>query len=160
MPVIHKVLGHAPMITLKVDAETIARSCVRNGHHCMVAEALKKQYPNLSYIAADIQTIRATDLKKRERYIWITPRNVQQLIIDFDQGKKPAPFKINMRVGQILESGNGMPLKKKGERKPRAKAQVGVEKNHPRIAAIVGGKAPPRSPIGFRREFGVRALTK
>lgn len=158
MPVIEKILGHAPAVRLRVDAETINTSCVRNGHHCMVAEALKKQFPNLCYISADIQTIRATDLKKHERYIWLTPRPIQQLIIDFDQGKKPTPFSTLLRVGQILESGNGT----RGKTKKAKAPTLAKHKNHPRVTpVIVGGKAPPKSsPIGFRREFGVRALTK
>ena len=158
-----KMLGHSPQLTLKITKDIIDRSTTRNSNHCMVAEAVRKAHPNLTHIAVDIQTIRASDFKKRERYVWLTPRKVQQLIVDFDMGKPIDPFQCTLTEGQTIEVGQHW-LKtdeQKTKAKKRAKRLEALRKkrngNRHTIPVKVGGKAPPRS-IGARRSFGLRSL--
>ena len=147
------LLGKAPRIIFDVTKELINDGVSRNSNHCMVAEGLKSGYPELKYVAVDIQTIRASDPEKRERYVWITPRSVQQMIVDFDRGRKPKPFKVYLRDGQVIESGRtndkGYKKKKAALRKSRGSRRSVPQK--------VGGKTPPKA-IGQRRAYGLRSL--
>lgn len=140
-------LGHAPRITVEVTAKRINEGAKRNSNHCMVAESLKDAYPRLKYVAVDIQTIRATDLKKRERYIWLTPTSVQNMIINFDRGVKPLPFTFTCQDGQTTQAATKTPAQKAALRLSRRKG----------MPSRVGGRRPPRA-IGLRRSFGLRSL--
>jgi hypothetical protein len=147
-------LGRAPIVTCHVTKDIVATSVARNSNHCIMAEALKKALPHLKCLSVDIQTIRASDFEKGERYVYLTPRDCQVAIIDFDRGKTPKPFKFTLRAGQTIASG-----KNNRKQKPSAKAKMRrpVKGNRQSMLEVVGGVAPPRS-IGQRRQFGLRAL--
>lgn len=149
-------LGHTPRFTGRVSAEILDKSMQRNSNHCMLAEAVKQANPKLKYVSVDIQTIRATDLSKSERYVWLTPRRCQLAIIKFDQGKRPTPFKFELRDGQTVRAG-------KKHRKTKSKAVRRSNLRPPKKGAAgsvpvrVGGEVPPKS-VGRRRSFGLRSL--
>lgn len=155
-------LGHPPKFTAKVTKDILADACKRNSNTCMVACALKEAKPKLSRIAVDIQTIRATDWKKGERYVWLTPRSIQQKIVDFDAGKDIKPFAFKMGDGQTIEVAPKTPKQKSKMRAnniKRKKAQLRMARdgNRTGVPVVVGGKAPPKA-IGSRRAFGLRSL--
>lgn len=136
-----------------ITKEAIENGIAKNSNHCMVADALKAAYPHLKYIAVDIQTIRATDTERKERYVWITPRHIQQLIIDFDHGKRPAPIKeVRLQRGMIIASGHS-----DGDNKKRRTKRATLKKTGHRVPVVKATRSPPRS-IGARREFGLRAF--
>ena len=144
-----EVLGRAPRLTIKVTSEIIKRSEKRNSNHCVFAEGIKVAYPHLNYIAVDLQTMRATNPAKHERYTWLTPRVAQIAIIDFDRGKEQQPFTFVLDNGHTTRSGTTRP-KKVSLRQPRhANAQSALQP--------VGGSPPPHS-VGQRRQFGLRRL--
>jgi hypothetical protein len=149
-------LGHAPRIAFDVTKEDIKDATSRNSNNCMVAQALKRAYPNLRYVSVDIQTIRASDPKKRERYVWLTPRRVQQGIVDFDLGRSPTPCRVEFRDGQVTGmGGHGAKKKSKAKlRQPRGAAGHGRT-----VPERVGGKTPPKA-VGQRREFGLRSMDR
>lgn len=149
-------LGRAPRISVHVSQKVINEAVARNSNHCMVAEAIKEKYPELRYVSVDIQTIRATDRAKRERYVWLTPRSVQVPIIKFDAGIRPQPFGFQCREGQVIESGRGNDRARTRRAKLRPAAKSGGN-NRRRVPGIVGGKTPPRS-VGQRRAYGLRKL--
>lgn len=149
------ILGHAPRIHLRATEEIIENSMARNSNHCVVAEALKEQYPHLTHISVDISTIRATDKAKKERYVWLTPRSVQQMIVDFDRGIKPKPFAFFCRDGQVTESGKG--YHKRKHKKSKLRQPRGAAGHGRTVPERVGGARPPMA-IGQRRSFGLRAL--
>lgn len=140
-------LGRAPHLTVEVTAKRINEGAKRNSNHCMVAESVKDARPDLRYISVDVQTIRATNRKKKERYIWLTPRSVQEMIINFDRGVKPLPFIFKCSDGQTVPTSRRT-TKAKLRRSRFGKANV---------PAISGGRKPPRS-VGLRRSFGLRSL--
>lgn len=156
---IQRTLGHSPEFSLNVTPQNIADGVERNSNHCVIADAIKEARPDLKYISVDIQTIRATDVTKKERYVWITPRAVQQFIIDFDRGERAQvkPFKTKLRMGQTITAGH-TDKQNKQRRAKDAKLRRPRSKNGGNAPLIpVGGKAPPRA-IGQRRQFGLRAL--
>lgn len=149
-----------PRLTINVTQELIDKSTVKDSSHCMIAEAVKEAFPKARHVAVDLATIRFTDPGVGLRYIYLTPRHVQEALLDFDQGVKPEPFSLQIRAAQTLPSGTG---KKGRARLERAEESGGT----PHIR--VGGKTPPIGPLtstsipnrtGRRREFGLRAITK
>jgi hypothetical protein len=148
-------LGHTPRFTISITREVLERMIASNSNHCAIAEAVKEAYPHLTHIAVDIQTIRATDKNKKERYVWLTPRRGQTLIIDVDQGRKDQirPFKMMLRDGQTIRSGHGA----RAESRKPSKLRRPKNGNHQSAPVRVGGKAPPRM-VGQRRQFGLRAM--
>ena len=146
------ILGHPPRIKIKVEDDTISDAVRANSNHCMIAEALKKARPGLSHVAVDIQTIRATDKDKAERYCWLTPRSIQQAIVQFDMGHRPGPFMFELRDGQTTPSGHAYRRKRQRGTKQLRRPRNGSATS---VLERVGGAMPPRS-IGQRREFGLR----
>jgi hypothetical protein len=159
------VLGSTPHFRANVTKDIVDRGIARNSNHCMIAEAVKEAYPRLSRIAVDIQTIRATDQKKGERYVWLTPRSTQRAIIDFDQGKKPQPFTFGLTNGQTLRVRKYPEATKKKMRKyyhdeikPKKQAEAKIRRRGgTNVPNVIGGTAPPKS-VGARRSFGLRSL--
>jgi hypothetical protein len=148
-------LGHPPRVVATVTAEDITTAVPRNSNTCMVAESLKRAKPKLRHIAVDIQTIRATDPEKGERYIWLTPRSIQQAIVDFDAEIKPKPFQFKLWDGQTILAGRNRPSNKRAYKAKLRKAKS--TRNKSAVPVKVGGKAPPKA-IGSRRAFGLRSL--
>lgn len=141
-------LGSAPRCRVQVTRADIDRAEVRNSGHCMAADALKRAYPHLSHIMVDIQTMRATDRVKGERYIWLTPGIVQDMIIDFDQEIHVEEFtyELQRRFSQTVSAGfNRKKFQRVGMRPGETTGSVPLR---------VGGQAPPRA--GQRREWGLR----
>jgi hypothetical protein len=150
-------LGHPPKVVATVTADDIETAKPRNSNTCMVAEALKRARPKFKFVAVDIQTIRATDPEKGERYIWLTPRSIQQAIVDFDGGKKPDPFQFRLWDGQTIAAGRRSNWAKgRKTSKARLRKAKSTRVNHA-VPVKVGGKAPPKA-IGSRRAFGLRSL--
>lgn len=151
------MLGHAPRVHIKVDQETIDEAVERNSNSCMVSNAIKKAYPNLKYVGGDIQTFRASDPAKGERYIWLTPKSIQQMIVDFDAGKRPRPFSFYFRDGQVIEAKSSTKGVKRPRKATKARLRTARGGNRRTVPERVGGKAPPKA-IGSRRMFGSRGL--
>jgi hypothetical protein len=132
-----------------VTQKRIDEGAVRNSNHCMVAESLHDAFPHLSRVAVDVQTIRATDTKRKERYVWLTPSSVQRLIIDFDRGLKPRPFMFRCTDGHTVRMAH------RGSR--RRKVDISTAGSRKYKVRAKGGRLPAHS-IGVRRTFGLRSL--
>ena len=169
-------MRRAPSPTVEVTEEIISTAVERDSGYCMIAEAIRVAVPFCSSPNADLQTIRFSDPVRRQRYIYLTPRVVQQAIVDFDQGVKPEPFSFKLRGAQIV------PMQHKGSSPPKTpeqkakNAQEVAESKKRRMARmefrerreggpkpgsipeIEGGTPPPVAPLSRRRTFGLRAL--
>lgn len=104
-------LGHAPFVTIQVTEEIIANAVRSNSAHCVVADAITAYFREhrpeaAAYVAADLQTVRFTNRAKGERYTYLTPRKCQVAIVDWDQGRTPAPFTFTLRDGQTSVAGH------------------------------------------------------
>jgi hypothetical protein len=87
---------HAPRFDVTITRERIETAIRRDSAYCMIAEALKEAYPNARYVLVDLQCIRFSDMTKRLRFVYLTPRVAQHALIDFDQGQVPEPFAFRM----------------------------------------------------------------
>lgn len=173
-------LRRAPRLRAKATQEMIDDAVERNSGHCVFADAVRIADPNLSYVSVDLQTIRATDRTKNERYIWLTPRKVQQFLVDFDWGLRAnlEPVAFELRDGQTISSGKignrsqdkyQSSDERKMNRKDRKKyerRQLSFRNGDPDsgvLPHIIGGGPPPSpsSPVrypGNRRRFGLKHL--
>lgn len=119
----------------------------------MIAESLKAAYPHYKFVAVDVATIRATDPDKGVRYVWLTPRTIQKMIVEYDQGNKPKPLKsVRLQRGMEIASGRV----NTGHKKKPGKKAVLVKRGHS-VPIVRGGKSPPKAS-GARRAFGLRSM--
>lgn len=147
----------------------------------MIADAVEAVYAEKHgttpcRVAVDVQSIRLTDRKRGQRFVYLTPRVAQRALVQFDQGITPTEFTFRLQSGQVI------PIKQK-KNKPRSEAQRAhakkiADKARRRAAAAklhvsgksakhtgaveinkIGGKAPPRAALsGNRRQFGLKSL--
>jgi hypothetical protein len=166
------------MVRIEVTAEIIDASLARDSTHCMIAESLKAARPEAKSISVDLATIRFTDAKKGVRYTYLTPRVAQVQLVNFDQGRKPAPFSFVLRGAHITRKGQTKPPKDMPEDERQRRAEAGRKLNESlkktklvradtgngTVPDRVGGEAPPIQrngdglPFSRRRAFGLRGL--
>lgn len=53
---------------------------------CLIADAIKRQYPQYTNVSVDVATIRLSDREAGERYTYLTPPSAKDLLLYFDQG--------------------------------------------------------------------------
>lgn len=75
----------SPTLALTITEEDRDEAIRSNSGGCLIADAIKRQYPHLSSITVDMATIRCTDRKRGERYVYLTPADAQQVLLAFDQ---------------------------------------------------------------------------
>ena len=98
-----RVSAVSPTLTLAITEENRARAIASNSGGCLIADAIKDQYPNLSGVTVDMATIRATDRAKGVRYIYLTPPNAQHVLLSYDQGwPNPTEELVVRRAVQVL----------------------------------------------------------
>lgn len=156
-------IKRSPKLKVSVAQHHIDKAVRHNSHYCMIAEAIKDLYPNLSHVSADLQSIRATDRKKALRYIYLTPQIAQLAIIMFDRGELFRPINFTLRgahtvAAMITNRQRGKPTLKRVKLGRRRIIKTADRRDKP---DVVGGRALPRH-AGSKgiREFGVRAFTK
>lgn len=143
---------------VEITQETIDNSMRANSAHCMIAEAIKKAFPEVRKVGVDLQTIRFTDPIKRKRFIFLTPRAGQEALIRFDQGHEVKAFQITLTPSQIIPLRDHR--KPRDPNAPRRKTRL-VTPSGGAVPTRVGGKAPPEAVLSNRgqvRRFGLKAL--
>jgi hypothetical protein len=76
----------APILDLSITDEVWEKAKQASSGGCLIADAIKRQYPHLTGIVVDMATIRASDSEKGLRYTWLTPPIGQHLLLSYDQG--------------------------------------------------------------------------
>jgi hypothetical protein len=149
----------APAPKISITPDIIAAACVRNSSKCMVSDQIHESIPGACYISTDLQTIRWTDKKKGLRYVYLTPRNVQIAIVDFDKGIKPAPFSFRLRGGAVHLSQTDQRHRphRIRDRVSKTKAKIVKRGHRGTVPDIVGGRTPPIASAHMRT-FGLRNL--
>ena len=87
----------APILDLEITDEIWETAKQASSGGCLIADAIKKQYPHLTGIAVDMATIRASDRAKGYRYTWLTPPVGQHLLLSFDQGWSQSTDRVKSR---------------------------------------------------------------
>jgi hypothetical protein len=145
----------APRVKVTVRKEIIAAAKLGDAAHCMIAEAIRAEYPRARWVQADVQSIRFTDREKGFRYTYMTPKGVQRNLIKFDQGTKPSPFTFLLTEGKIKRISR--PPKRAASANLRKAAAKGRKSQKPSVkpksAAVAKNVAP-----SHQRQFGVRSL--
>lgn len=175
-------LHRAPKVCVDVREDIIATAIRRRSGHCMISNSVRACVKDAEYISTDLQTIRWTNRKKRERYIYFTPPVAQHALLKFDQGNADIkPFKFTLYNGQIVTMKVGKQVKR-----TRKRLIPSDNPTHPNQLQVTGGSPPPLGPlasgagtgkklsarylnrnrditdeslkIGQRRSFGLRAI--
>lgn len=121
----------SPTLNLEITKEIYDRAVRANSHACIIADAIKEQYPEFSSVDVNIATTRVSDRKRGERYIYLTPTSAGEQVLAFDQGwiqpEKSFPIKVRYRNAvKILPIARSLSdIKLKAERK--AKRQMELE---------------------------------
>lgn len=148
-----------------VTAAEIRAAIKGDSSHCMIADALRREYPTATRILVDVRTVRMTDPIRRKRYTWLTPYEAARFLVRWDQGIEPPEFAVRLRTPiAITQAGNTG-----GNGSPRTGSNK-VERST-RDGTIIGGKdlptgalsasATPRAkpPAASRtRGYGIHAL--
>ncbi len=179
-----RTLPRGPRVNVNVTPQLITEAVPRDSGHCMVADAVKKAYPDARHISVDVQTIRFSLPDRGVRYIYLTPRTAQIALISFDQGTVPQSFTFTLRGAQATRM---RPHKHTGNPRTPAQAEAtakargasttpsrvklvyghGEGPSSSGVPSIDGGTPPPRGalasggvPQARRRSFGLRAMDK
>ncbi len=149
-------------IKINVTREIIDNSIKGSSSHCMIADAIKEHLDWAKSVSVDLQSIRMSNSKKRERLFYITPRKAQMAIIAFDQGEVVEPFIITLstphRVSMKVAARSNIKRKSKPTIKTNSRSKE--TKGHGHNVEETVGRAWPTVKIGRRRQFGLRALDR
>jgi len=160
---------------IEVTAAMIAAATQADSSHCMIADAIQANLPDVRRVSVDLQSIRFTEKSTGNRYIFLTPAVCQQRLLQFDAGQaiEPWAFVLPARASQITRY---------RRKKPEATTEGGTEatteipvkrrflpgalaQGHPEVR---GGRTPPIAVLaggpgvsheihkGRIRRFGLR----
>jgi hypothetical protein len=126
----------------------------------MIAESVKKAFPEAKFVSVDVQTIRFTDGSKNLRYTYLTPRVAQIAIIQFDRGEMPDPFSVRLTGGHVTRANlksrkkagdvrEGSPAQKEAWAKAAATARAALASDPP--AGDGKGKEDPLKKSDLRQ---------
>jgi hypothetical protein len=86
-----------------VTKENYDRAIKASSAACVVADAIKTDYPDFSNVKVNVAYIRITDKKRGYRYLYLTPPSVAEIILAFDQGWPMETFPRKLRIKQLLK---------------------------------------------------------
>lgn len=109
---------------IQVTQDDIDKATRENSHSCMIAEAIKRQVPDVKNVAVDVQSIRFYDTKHKRRVAFLTPQECVLGLVRFDRGVPPKPFKFSMTSVQVTAVGVSKP-KVGADGKPVMQKKVG-----------------------------------
>jgi len=164
-----------PAKNVTVTQDHIDKGIPRDSGYCMIAEAIKSTIPWASWVSVDLQTIRFTDLNRKLRFTYLTPRSCQEVLADWDDGIKPEPWTFKLKEAHVTRAGRYKPksaeqaARDNAARRHRSKPVPDLPRRRtiaPRgndlsgnVSEVVGGHPPPVS-INRRRAFGLRSLRR
>jgi hypothetical protein len=91
---------------------------------CLIADAIKAQYPQFSSVVVDMATIRITDREAGLRYCYLTPEPAQQVLLWFDQGWPQRTTKLTIRRAVKVTAVTSGGLSKVTQRAEQRKAKL------------------------------------
>ncbi len=115
----------SPKLAIDITAEDFDEAVQSNSGGCLIADAIKKRYPQFSRVTVDMATVSATDRKAGKRYTWLQTQPGQHMLLSFDQGWRPeGNVRLNyaaaVKVIPILRAGPGRTAQREQDRQARA----------------------------------------
>jgi hypothetical protein len=140
----------SPALNLQIGEEEYERAQRSKSGGCLIADAIKRQYPQFKNIAVDMATIRFSDREAGQRYTYLTPPAAQHLLLSFDQGWPQLESEVRVRGALKITPITGSTTerearaKRAGERKAEleAKEERGEEMTPPEKAALTRLRNP------------------
>jgi hypothetical protein len=114
--------GASPTLKVAITEEQWEKAVASQSGGCLIADAIKRQYPKLSNVEVDMATIRATDKDAGERYTYLTSPQAQHLLLSFDQGWPNPTEELTIRAAVHVRPIYTSPVqveKRKAEREAR-----------------------------------------
>jgi hypothetical protein len=87
----------SPTLKLELTPEQHEQAVQSKSGSCLIADAIKRQYPHLTRISVDMATIRITDPKRGARFVYLTPPPAQSALLYFDQGWPQSVTELTIR---------------------------------------------------------------
>lgn len=87
----------SPTLEVQITPGNHERAVQSASGGCLIADAIREQYPHLSRVTVDMATVRATDREQGVRFTYLTPPIAQHLLIGFDAGWPQATEHITLR---------------------------------------------------------------
>jgi hypothetical protein len=119
-------------LNVEIKEENYERAIKANSAACLVADAIKEQYPELSSIRVDVATIRVTDRKAGKRYVFLTPPSVSDTLLFFDQGLKEQELPKTLSIRNLVRVTS--------MRRSQADLKAQVERRTKRLAELTEKK--------------------
>lgn len=101
--------GASPTLKVAISEEQREKAIRSNSGGCLIADAIKSQYPHLSKVEVDMATIRVTDREAGERYTYLTPPDAQHVLLSFDQGWPNPVREMTIRAALHIRKITGQP---------------------------------------------------
>ena len=139
--------GYLSRVKIQVTAENIKDACRADSRHCMIAEAIKAQFPNVRNISVDMMNVRWSDPAKGWRYIYLTPKPAQYALINYDRGLKIEPFSFQVRTGLAVPMQLGTGKNRKRAHRVR-ESKILKTSDKGTIVHGVASKSVPMWPTG------------
>lgn len=134
----------SPTLVVKISEENYERAQQSKSGACLIADAIKAQYPHLSRVTVDMATIRATDRKAGVRYTWLSPSSAQHLLLSFDQGWPKPIDEVVVRKAVVIS-----PIR----RSPSVDAKRAEARAH-RLTELEAKEAKGKLTNGEKRALG------
>ncbi len=134
-------------LKVEVSAMELATAEKKDSRYCMIAEAIRRLYPELRNVQVDTQAIRVTDRVRREQLTFMTPGTVQVAIVRFDEGDAVRPFEFECREPRVRK------MRSLGEAKNGTHVARGKQSGVPKTRSKAGAYR-----IGRLRVHGLKAV--
>jgi hypothetical protein len=147
----------SPKIEIIITKENYHRAIRASSGGCLVADAIKQQYPQFTNVEVGTQSTRVTDKERGERYIYLTPRIVGEALLYFDQGwtedelSFPKQFVFKKAV-QILPIVSGGRKVLEARAKHRAARLAELEAKEKREEPLTNGEKAALTRMRTRKE--------
>jgi hypothetical protein len=115
----------SPKLVVRITEEEYATAKRSHSGGCLIANAIKRDYPELSNVTVDTATIRATDRARGLRFTYLAPPLAQHILLAWDQGwPSPADECVVQRAVKIdrltrAKTGPGSPAGVRARRQER-----------------------------------------
>jgi hypothetical protein len=89
----------SPRLTVDITPEIWDAAVQASSGSCLIADAIKTQYPQYSGVTVDAVTVRLSDKETGKRYSYLTPASARDLLLWFDQGwSYPSEHTVRLRT--------------------------------------------------------------